>query len=120
MSVAAPPPALLTAEEFVRLPDVVRADGRVLWKAETPTRPDGRADLAIESRIPPESWGDVFRRVVDHLKAGVPRACLLDHPSRTLSVFYPDRLPRTLTADDEFTLPDVLPGFQVKVGKLFG
>jgi Uma2 family endonuclease len=119
MSVAAPPPALLTAAEFVRLPDVIRAEGRALWTAGTLTESNMRPDLAVESRTLPESWGEAFRRVVDHLKAGVPRACLLDHPSRTLSIFYPDRLPQALTADDEFTLPDVLPGFQVKVDKLF-
>ena len=31
MSVAAPPPAVLTAEEFVRLPAVIWANGRATW-----------------------------------------------------------------------------------------
>jgi Uma2 family endonuclease len=121
MSVAAPPPARLTADEFVRLPVVVRANGRAVWSVALPTATGERwvPDVAIECRTPCEMWGTVFRRVVDHLKAGVPVACLLDYPSRTLSLFRPNDLPKTLAAGDEFTLPVVPRGLRVKVVQFF-
>jgi Uma2 family endonuclease len=183
MSVAAPPPALLTAEEFVRLPDSgrrrelvggqivevpmpppkhgflcmdlaasvynhVRANdlGRVatndswvktrggpdtvrgadiaFWSYERLARgpvPDGLIpvppDLVIEVRSPSEGWSDVFIKVGEYLAAGVRVACILDPKSETLSLYRDDEFQQILTADDEFTLPDVLPGFRVKVGQ---
>lgn len=185
MSVAAPPPALLTAEEFARLPD----DGRRLelvagQLVETPMPPPkhgfccskldraignfvddnglGRVasndswvktrggpdtvrgadvafwsydrlpkgevpegiipsppDLVIEVRSPSERWTDIFGKMLEYLKAGVRVACILDPGTETLSIYRPDEIQQILTADDEFTLPDVLPGFATKVGKLF-
>lgn len=185
MSVAAPPPALLTAEEFVHLPDDgrrlelvagqlveiampppkhgficmdlgasihnhVRANnlGRVAsndswvktrggpdtvrgadvayWSYER--LPEGEVpegiipsppDLVIEVRSPSERWTDIFGKMLEYLKAGVRVACILDPGTETLSVYRPDEIQQILTADDEFTLPDVLPGFKVRVGKLF-
>jgi Uma2 family endonuclease len=185
MSVAAPPPAVLTAEEFVRLPDDgrrvelvagkitevpmpppkhgflcmdlaaniynhVRANdlGRVasndswvktkegpdtvrgadiaFWSHERLPQgevPEGiipsPPDLVIEVRSPSERWTDIFGKMLEYLKAGVRVACILDAGTETLSVYRPDEIQQILTADDEFTLPDVLPGFQMKVGNLF-
>jgi Uma2 family endonuclease len=185
MSVAAPPPALLTAEEFVRLPDdgrrvelvagqlveipmpppkhgficmdlgaslhnhvrmnnlgrvasndswvktrggpdTVRGADIAFWSYERLPKgevPEGiipsPPDLVIEVRSPSERWTDIFGKMLEYLKAGVRVACILDPGTETLSVYRPDEIQQILTADDEFTLPDVLPGFQVKVGNLF-
>ena len=37
-------------------------------------------------------------------------ACILDPGTETVSVYRPDEIQQILTADDEFTLPDVSPG----------
>lgn len=185
MSVAAPPPALLTAEEFVRRPDAGRRQelvagqivespmpppkhgffcsrldraignfveahelGRVasndswvktrggpdtvrgadiaFWSYERLPKgaiPDGlipaAPDLVIEVRSPSERWTDIFGKMLEYLKAGVRVACILDPATESLSVYRPDEIQQILTADDEFTVPDVLPGFGLRVGKLF-
>jgi Uma2 family endonuclease len=76
-------------------------------------------DLVIEVRSPSERWTEAFGKVLEYLKAGVRVACIVDPGTETVSVYRPDEIQQILTADDEFTLPDVLPGFQVNVGKLF-
>ena len=185
MSVAAPPLALLTADEFVHLPDAgrrlelvhgqivevpmpppkhgflcmelaasvfnhVRANdlGRVasndswvktrtgpdtvrgadiaFWSFDRLPRgpvPDGLIatppDLVIEVRSPSEGWSDVFTKVGEYLRAGVRVACILDPKSETLSLYRDQEFQQILTVDDEFTLPDILPGFGVKVGQFF-
>ena len=58
----------------------------------------------------------MFGKVLEYLKAGVRVACILDPGTETVSVYRPDEIQQILTADDEFTLPDVLPGFRVRVG----
>lgn len=55
----------------------------------------------------------------EYLEAGVRVACILDPASETLSVYRADEIQQILTVDDEFTLPDVLPGFKVSVGQFF-
>jgi Uma2 family endonuclease len=187
MSVAAPPPvqALMTAEEFVRLPDsdrpmeLVRGHvveglmpppkhgyycanltgelrshvkahglGRVMsndswvrtergpdtvrgadvayWSHERLPKgdlPDGlieaAPDLVIEVRSPSQTWTKVFGKVAEYLGAGVRVVCILDPNTETLSVYRPEELQQIMTADDEFTVPDVLPGFRMTVGHVF-
>jgi Uma2 family endonuclease len=185
MSVAAPPPAVLTAEEFVRLPDTgrrvelvqgqivevpmptpkhgfccskldraignfvednnlgrvasndswvkttegpdtVRGPDIAYWSYERLPKgdvPEGLIptppELVLEVRSPSERWTDAFAKVLEYLKAGVRVACILDPETETLSVYRPDEIQQILTADDEFTLPDVLPGFRAKVGQFF-
>lgn len=109
-----------------RGPDTVRGADVVFWSYDRLPKgelPDGLIatppDLVIEVRSPSERWTKVFLKVGEYLEAGVRVACILDPASETLSVYRADKIQQILTADDDFTLPDVLPGFQVKVGQLF-
>jgi hypothetical protein len=45
--------------------------------------------------------------------------CVLDQQTETAHLYYPDEAPRILTADQELTLPEVLPGFRVAVSRFF-
>ena len=45
--------------------------------------------------------------------------CLLDQVSETVQVYRADELPRTLHADDELHLPDILGDLRVPVRRFF-
>ena len=51
--------------------------------------------------------------------AGVLIVLVLDPEPRTAHVFSADDPPRTLTADEELTLPGLLDGFRVPVSRFF-
>jgi Uma2 family endonuclease len=76
-------------------------------------------DLVAEVRSPSETWSDVFIKVSEYLKAGVRVVLVFDVPTMTVSVCRDTELQTILHAGDELTLPDVLPGFAVRVGTLF-
>lgn len=109
-----------------RRPDTIRGADLVYWSYDRLPRgeiPDGLIetppDLVIEVRSPSERWTDAFGKVLEYLKAGVRVACILDPGTETLSVYRPDEIQQILTAEDEFTLPDVLGDFRVRVGEFF-
>ncbi len=118
-----------TNDSFVRTatgPDRVRgADVCFFSYARLPKGeiPDGLLpvvpDLVVEVRSPSEGWNDVFTKVGEYLTAGVRVVVVLDVPTRSASVYRTDILQQTLSEDAELTIPDVLPGFTVGVGRLF-
>ncbi len=75
-------------------------------------------DLVAEVKSPTDRWIDLFAKIVEYLQAGVRVALLVDPGRSTVSVYRDDRQ-EILKVGDELTLPDVLPGFAVPVGRLF-
>ena len=75
--------------------------------------------LVIEVRQPSESVGDVCRRATAHLRAGVRVVLVLDPETESAGVVRPNELPHRFHNGDTVTLPDVLPGFAVPVGRFF-
>lgn len=107
-------------------PDTVRGADVIFWSYERLPEgdlPDGLIptppDLVIEVRSPSERWTEAFGKVLEYLQAGVRVACILDPKTETLSVYRPDEIQQILTVDDDFTLPDVLGDFRVRVGEFF-
>jgi hypothetical protein len=49
----------------------------------------------------------------------VKAVCVLDEDTRTVHIFYADQKPPVLTADDDFTLPEILGDFRVPVQRFF-
>jgi Uma2 family endonuclease len=66
-----------------------------------------------------EPWLDVMEKRLDYLKAGVKVVVILDPKTKSASVFRPTDRQEMLEADQTLTIPDVLPGFALVVGKLF-
>jgi Uma2 family endonuclease len=85
--------------------------------------PDGVTDLVpdltVEIRSPSNTWSQVFGKIGDYLKVGVRAVLVLDADSRTASVYRRDELQKIFTAEQEVTVPEVLPGFAVVVRKFF-
>jgi len=77
-------------------------------------------ELVFEVRSPSDPWTEVLEKVLDYLKAGVSVVVVLDPKTSTASVFRPNDLQDIFAADQTLTIPDVLPGFAVAVGTLFG
>ncbi len=76
-------------------------------------------ELVFEIRSEDDRWKDVVVKVGEYLAADVLVAAVIDPVTRRLHLFSADRETMVLSAQDVLTLPDVLPGFEVIVGKLF-
>lgn len=85
--------------------------------------PEGYLDvvpeLVFEVRSPTERWPRLITKAGEYLEAGVSVVCLLDQVSETVQVYRADELPRTLDADDELHLPDILGDLRIAVGRFF-
>lgn len=81
--------------------------------------PEGYLDvvpeLVFEVRSPTDRWSHMNARVAEFLTAGVKVACVLDPQTATLRIYRDDEGPIVLQATDEFTLPDLLGDFRVRV-----
>jgi Uma2 family endonuclease len=80
---------------------------------------DTPPELCVEVRSPSNTWSDIFGKVGDYLAAGVIAILVLDPDTQTASVYRDNGNQQIFTAADTLTLPDVLPGFAVPVGRFF-
>ena len=76
-------------------------------------------DLVVEVRSPTDRIASLTAKATDYLQAGVRVVLVLDPVTASAAVFRPDELPYRLHNGDEFTLPDILPGFTVPVKRFF-
>jgi Uma2 family endonuclease len=109
-----------------RDPDTVRGGDVAYYSyARVPQGPlpagylDVVPELVFEVRSPTERWSRLITKAGEYLEAGVTVVCLLDPVSETVQVYRADELPRTLHADDELDLPDVLGALRVPVRRFF-
>lgn len=76
-------------------------------------------ELIFEVRSPEDRWRGVLAKVAEYLNAGVAVVCVLDPEPRTAHLFFADAPARTLAADEEFALPELLGDFRVAVRLFF-
>jgi Uma2 family endonuclease len=76
-------------------------------------------ELVFEVRSPTDRWPRLITKAGEYLEAGVAVVCRLDQVSETVQVYRADELPRTLDADDELHLPDVLGELRIPVRRFF-
>lgn len=74
-------------------------------------------ELVFEIHSPSDRWSAAHAKIADYLGAGVQSVCVLDDRTRAMHVFHADRPAQNLSEDEELTLPEILPGFAVRVGK---
>jgi len=108
-------------------PDTVRGGDVCFFSYERLPRgpiPDGLLDvppdLVVEVRSPSDLWTELFSKVGEYLAAGVRVVVILDPGSATASVYRADGEHVVFRSHEALTVPDVLPGFGVNVGFLFG
>jgi Uma2 family endonuclease len=76
-------------------------------------------DIAIEVLSPSNRPAEIARKVGLYLAAGSSFVWIVDADARTVTVYAPDRGPRTLTENDTLDGGDVLPGFALPLAELF-
>ncbi len=85
--------------------------------------PDGllnvAPELVFEVRSPNDRWSELHTKVAEYLNANVLAVCVLDDETRTAHLYFADRKPQVLSAEDEFTLPDILGDFRVTIRQFF-
>jgi Uma2 family endonuclease len=109
-----------------RGPDTVRgADVAYYSYQRVPRGPlpigylDVAPDLAFEVRSPSDRWPAIQEKVGEYLTSGVTLVCVLDEETMTAYLYPSDRPPRTVAADGELDLSEVLPGFRVPLARFF-
>ena len=76
--------------------------------------------LAVEVMSPSDRFNRTVRRVTEMLNMGVKQVWVVDPDARDVSVYRPGQDPVILTANQELTAPDILPGFRCLVSDFFG
>jgi len=106
--------------DIVLAPDIafVQAD-RVPLPADQDSYAELAPDLAIEVLSPSNRAQEMVDKVLLYLEAGTRLVWVFDPNREAVAVHTPDRLARTLLADDVLDGGDVLPGFSLPVAELF-
>ena len=76
-------------------------------------------ELVVEVMSPTDRWGEAFAKVGEYLQAGVLVVAVVDPDTRTVSVYRNQGRQQILEVADTLTLPDVMPGFNLPVARLF-
>ena len=109
-----------TSLETIRGADVCYLSySRLPKEQETPSGSVPTPDLVIEVRSPTDRVKKLSDKAYEYLEAGVAVVVLLFPETQSAAIFRGEQLPVQLGRDDELTLPDVLPGFAVRVAAFF-
>ena len=76
-------------------------------------------ELVIEVLSPDDRWPRVLKKITEYFDAGVQVVCTLDPELQTVQIHTDASSSRVLRRDDEFALPDILPGFVCRVCEFF-
>ena len=76
-------------------------------------------ELVVEVKSPTDRRGELRHKVAEYEMAGVGVVVVLDPDLGVATVYRGEELPQRFHNGDEFTLPDVLPGFAVPVARFF-
>ncbi len=75
-------------------------------------------ELVIEIISPGQPFGNLAEKATDYLQAGIARVWLIDTKSQTITIFYPDTLPKTFRGTSVIT-DDLLPELEITPLQLF-
>jgi len=104
--------------DTVRSPDVSLIRAERSRTMDQDQRFEGGPDLAIEVISPSETAADIARKVRQYLSAGT--VVWVVYPrDRAVHVFESSGSARVLGADDLLEAPDLMPGFSVRVSRIF-
>lgn len=105
--------------DSVRGPDVAFFSYDRIPKGEDPAGyPETLPELAFEVLSPDDRWPLVEEKLGEYLAAGVNYVVVVDPATVTMQVYTNEGCVGELDADDEFSLPDVLPGFSMTVERM--
>ena len=109
-----------------RNPDTVRGSDVAFYSYEripAGSLPEGywpaSPELVLEIRSQNDRWKDVHQKVAEYLSANVLTVAVIDPVSKRVHVYSANNEATILNSIDQLTFPDVLPGFEVGVERLF-
>lgn len=109
-----------------RNPDTVRRPDLAFYGASRIPRDPPREkywpaspELVFEIRCPGDRNKDVIQKVADYLNADVLTVVVIDPEKKRVEVYSADQAPLILNVGGVLSIPDVLPGFEVPVQRLF-
>jgi len=106
--------------DSVRGPDVMYFSYSRLSKGPLPKRLlEVSPDLVVEVRSPSDRLSAMNNKALEYLAAGVRAVILLDPDRAAATVFREEELPQTFHNGDSLSVPEILPGFEVMLAKLF-
>ena len=107
---------------LVRIPDVSYLSWARFPDGRYPIRalPEVAPDLAVEVLSESNTRAEMQRKRREYFEAGVRLVWEVDHPARTVTVFAAPEDSTTLAGDDVLDGGEVLPGFRVPLGEIFG
>ena len=76
-------------------------------------------ELTVEVRSRNDRWKDVLQKVAEYLSANVLTVAVIDPTPKRVHIYSADNEATILNSTDLLTFPDVLPGFEVVVERLF-
>jgi Uma2 family endonuclease len=75
-------------------------------------------ELAIEIISPGQTFGQMIQKASNYLTGGVLQVWVVDPTAKSVTVFYPDRAPKTYMNDEVIT-DDLFPELSVEIDRLF-
>ena len=106
--------------DTVRCPDVAFIARGRLAEAMTDKHIPIPPDLVVEVNSPNDRAGEVLAKVRWWLSRGVRLVWVVDPESETVMAYLPDGAVRLVRREETLDGGDVLPGFEVALGRLFG
>lgn len=106
--------------DTVRGPDLAFFSYERLPKEQVPIGyPTVAPDLVFEVLSPTDRMSDVLDKVAEYLQSDIRVVCLVDPASRHIDVLRDEHALQHFRLADEFSIPDVLPGFSVLTRTIF-
>ena len=109
-----------TTPDSVRAPDVGYYSFERLPKGEMP---DGylpcQPELVFEIKSKTNTWPYLLEKVAEFHNSDVLVVVILDTVNRNAKIYRPGGQEELVPADGTFTIPDVLPGFEIKLSRFF-
>jgi Uma2 family endonuclease len=109
-----------------RGPDTVRGPDVAFFSyARVPKGPLPAGLLTVspesifEVRSPNDRWSDILAKVAEYLRAGAKTVCVLDDETKAVHVFHADRPSQVFASTGQFSVPEILPDFQIPVARFF-
>jgi Uma2 family endonuclease len=105
--------------DTVRGADVAYVSFAKMPPGDVPAGPLPPPELVIEVRSPSDRIPQLSAKATEYLEAGVTVVIVIDPNTQSLAVYRENEFPIRMHNGDELTLPDVLPGFAVRVSQFF-
>ncbi len=105
-----------------RRPDFIYVSHRKWPQDRTPLKDaswDIVPDVCVEVMSPSDDWIDIEEKIVEYFEAGVPQVWVVLPEVQTVKIYESRFRNKLLGPDDTLTGGDILPGFELALGKLF-